>query len=153
MTSEDDKTVHQQSINTVDVTVGVGDGAGGLFVHGSLEAVKRVQAAFDEVRRLREEVALWQRHAQRGETDLLNARNERDGLAAAGAGYVAKLDKLAAGYISDRRVLRAVMGDHLAKLRRVEALPAKWRLQQRITAREADLARELATELEGALRD
>lgn len=43
---------------------------------------KAVIRLAEEVSRLREEVALWQRHAQRGEAELVDARNERDGLAA-----------------------------------------------------------------------
>lgn len=38
---------------TTDCTVGVGDGSGNLFVHGSYEAVKRVQSMILELERLR----------------------------------------------------------------------------------------------------
>jgi hypothetical protein len=80
---------------------------------------------------LREESQGHLHRAARVALQLVDTQDElgrlREELAAVGAGYVAKLDKLTEGYISDRRVLRAVMGDHLAKLRRVEALPAKWR--------------------------
>jgi hypothetical protein len=68
MTSEDEKTVHQLSISSPAVELALGAN------------VACVLAA--EVRRLRDELALWQAHAQRAETDLANARNERDGFAA-----------------------------------------------------------------------
>jgi hypothetical protein len=141
MTSEDDKTVHQQSITKGESIL---DSISRRSVESAALLLKRVlsgEARHDdpgagfvllhEVRRLREENGEIRAYNSRLAASCAESIKERDALrkelAAAGAGYVAKLDKLAEGYISDRRVLRAVMGDHLAKLRRVEALPAKWR--------------------------
>ena len=52
---------------------------------------------------------------------------------------------------SDRLGVKQQLAISEAKLARVEALPEAWRLQQRITDREAQLARDLAMELEGVL--
>lgn len=193
MTSEDEKTVHQQSITEVGRALDYVDvttrGTGFQVERWSVDndenhlrvlanEVRRLREAeekrgqakalrvydntalAEEVERLREkydleqktafvlaqkltamgdELAVWQAHAQRGETDLADARNERDGL------------------LADRAAFEKVYETHTnqlrAKLRRVGALPAQWRLQQRIHAREAALASDLATELEAALVD
>jgi hypothetical protein len=48
MTSEDDKTVHQECINAAEVTIC----GGGMIVHGSQEAVSLLQGWHSELHRL-----------------------------------------------------------------------------------------------------
>lgn len=182
MTSEDEKTVHQQSI-----TGPLGDHLWQLRNRcccepEDFEAIDAVEA---EVRRLRVTLEAALLTIQKDAPELRRLRERYDleqktafvlaqKLTAMGD-EVARLQAV----VADQALTIGTQKDELGRLRDAESLhdfahsreqlgrsnrldqmlkllkplPDKWRLQQRITAREADLARELATELEAILTD
>lgn len=77
-----------------EATIGVGDGSGQLFVHGSHEAVKRVQAVILDAERLRAEVARLQAEVARlspsDEETRYTADQDWTGLSGATAWHLAE---------------------------------------------------------------
>lgn len=193
MTSEDEKTVHQQSITgplgeqptAVNAAIHVacidrGPASGrqqrvseaAVTLAAEVQrlrvvleaALLTIQKDAPELRRLREKYDLEQK------TAFVLAQK-----ATAMGDEVARLQAV----VADQSLTIGTQKDELGRLRDAESLhdfahsreqlgrsnrldqmlkllkplPEKWRLQQRITAREADLARELATELEAILTD
>lgn len=106
-------------------TIGVGDGAGALFIHGSYEAMSRVQAAFDTVKQLKVERAELRDalEGERAKSALLSATATK--LEVYAQQLEAKLAHRDAEEAEEARLRVTAFQQQAATLARVEALCAK----------------------------